>query len=126
MIKKLKAALVDLESANAIVPLVRFTQSITDLRSVIAEMEAGEPVVKVVATMQGIYPTWYAKDWHKAQDKRSDNREISLYTHPQPKTEPTLQKVGYLIDGTHFYLVQQLSRETNLPVPNQVKVYTIK
>lgn len=48
-------------------------------------LEDQEPVVKVVVTMNGIYPTWFNADWRRQNYRPTDLREdkqISLYAAP--------------------------------------------
>ena len=77
-------------------------QSITDLRSVIAEMEAGEPVARLLTWKgRGTYPekgytiartfgecaeNGYPKDWDEG---------AKLYTHPHPKAEPVQEPTDW-------------------------------
>ena len=83
-ITKLKAALNWLKWAQASMP-PEVDKVVTDLRSVIAEMEAGEPVAYV-----------QSKEVHGSMSTfiyRTDNTKhlpdgMKLYTHPQPKAEP--------------------------------------
>jgi hypothetical protein len=90
-ITKLKAALAALESAmrqNSHDMLLtgeelrKGESSITDLRSVIAEMEAGEPDIYV--HNDGLY-VWGAKS---NPELSNDPNYTGYFTHPQPKAEP--------------------------------------
>lgn len=75
-------------------------QAIADLRSVIAEMEAGEPVawryhsVSPFADKDGMYKVsdkWsliHRPDQRDAHSSMCGMEAEPLYTHPQPKAEP--------------------------------------
>ena len=71
-------------------------QSITDLSSVIAEMEAGEPVAwrkKDTGQLEG------AKAFAQPYNWGDKTKWEPLFTHPQPKAEPVQEPVGDVVDG---------------------------
>jgi|GEM_PF-2745967 len=83
MIEKLKTVLAALDKSKYTEPTwAEIDQYITDLRSVIAEMEAAEPVA------------WMAKlgDVECFECIKRDG-SIPLFTHPQPKAEPFIKEI---------------------------------
>jgi hypothetical protein len=66
------------------------------LRSVIAEMEAGEPVAwrkKDTGQLEG------AKAFAQPYNWGDKTKWEPLFTHPQPKAEPVQEPVGDVVDG---------------------------
>jgi len=88
MIEKLNFALAALENPNEVDYLCE--QALDALRSVIAEMEAAEPVAWRVLESRSRYALYF----HKPSADRAGEIQTPrtfpepLYTHPQPKTEP--------------------------------------
>jgi len=100
MIDKLQAALEALENSQLDDTMRNYqlqSQSITDLKAVIAEMEAQEPVafsyeLAAAKTESGEYWDWQHR-LTAYQPCVTDNaiRDLKpLYTHPQPKSSDTL------------------------------------
>jgi hypothetical protein len=65
------------------------------LQGAAPQAQEQKPVVKVTASMLGIFPTWFDPEWHKVarwhkNDVWGHDRQVSLYAHPAPKqAEPT-------------------------------------
>ena len=107
MIEKLKSVLSALDKSKYAEPTwAEIDQSITDLRSVIAEMEAGEPVE---IRYRKHYPSGphdgnrRVGDWMRMPYGARGLKDCAtslaaadcveyLYTHPQPKTEQEVAK----------------------------------
>jgi hypothetical protein len=88
-ITKLKAALTYIESTSKYMPTTYDVQgcSVAEcLRSVIAEMEAVEPVVIVILRQyEDGTPAGHQLEWQGRCEANDFPEGTALYTHPQPK-----------------------------------------